>query len=217
MLPTSIWRRPIRPLTGAVMRVYTRFSFTVSTCAWSARTAPSSWAFERSLRIELLLGNYAIFIELLKSFQIQPGIFQCGLVFEEGRLRLAELHFIGAWINFRQQFALLYLLSFSYVHFNQLAVKTALDRHGVVGLHRTQPTQQDGQIADFSLGRRHRDRHLPAAAAAFASTAFLFGIGAGIATTAQGQSDTSAHQRADGQKIRQRFRHLSSQGRIMEI
>ncbi len=41
-LPTSTARRPTRPLTGAVMRVHSRFSLAVPTAAWSPRTLPCS-------------------------------------------------------------------------------------------------------------------------------------------------------------------------------
>src|SRR6478672_4545932 len=79
-------------------------------------------ALKRALGIELLFGNYAIFIELLKSLQVQPGIFERGLVFEASSLGLAQLHFIRARVNFRQQLAFLYLLPLFYVDLDQLAI-----------------------------------------------------------------------------------------------
>ena len=88
-----------------------------------------------TLSIELLFGNDAILGELLKPLKVQTGVFQRGLVFEEGRLCLTQLHFIGARINLRQQLAFLDLLPFFEVDVYELAVNTALYRDSVVGLH----------------------------------------------------------------------------------
>ena len=87
------------------MRVYTRFSFTVVHLGLVSAHRAIKLGLKRALGIELLLGNYAVFIELLKSLKVEPDIFQRGLVFEERRLRLAQLHFVWPGIDHRQQLA----------------------------------------------------------------------------------------------------------------
>ncbi len=43
MLPGSTWRRPTRPDTGAVMRVYDSCTRALSALPWSSLTVPSYW------------------------------------------------------------------------------------------------------------------------------------------------------------------------------
>src|SRR5205807_6427975 len=84
----------------------------------------------RSLRIELLFGNYALFEQGLKSLQIKIGILERSLIFEQVGLHLAQLHLIRPWIDYRQQIASLDLLAFLKCYLNKLAINAALDGNG---------------------------------------------------------------------------------------
>ena len=80
MLPTSTWRRPMRPPTGAVIFVYDSCSFALSTLPRSACDRALVLAHERLLRVELLLGDRVLLDQRLVAVEVDARVREQRLV-----------------------------------------------------------------------------------------------------------------------------------------
>ena len=117
----------------------------MSTCCWVAI---------------VLLGQADVTVE------IELGVLQVGLVLRLLGERLIESRLIGPRIDLHESIALLHHPALLEGDLDDLAVDAAAHGDGVVGLHRPEPVQIDGEIGLLHPRDGDRDRRRDAAFAA---------------------------------------------------
>src|SRR6266852_5589392 len=85
----------------------------------------------RPLRIELLLGDHALFVEKLKALVVHLHVAELRLIFGKLPFCLLELDLIGTRIDFQEAFALAHELTFLKINFCDLPIHAAVHGHGI--------------------------------------------------------------------------------------
>jgi hypothetical protein len=110
----------------------------------------------RALRIDLLLGDYALFVEKLKALVVHLHIAKLRLVLGELSFGLLELNLKWAGIDIDEILTLVDELAFLEVDFRDLTVYAAANRYGVKCGDRTQSVEVHGEIAMLGGCYDHR-------------------------------------------------------------
>src|SRR6185312_13065250 len=95
--------------------------------------------------------------QLAVAVEIELGAFELRLVTLLGRGRAIEPRLVRPRVDLEQQVAFLDVLALAKIDFDDLAVDSRFDRHGLVGLHRAEAADINRHVA--RLGDRHRDRN----------------------------------------------------------
>ena len=101
---------------------------------------------QRFLCVVLLLGDYALLVEIGIALQIAPRIFEVCLVLELCRFSLRDLHFVRSRVDQREFIAFADVLSFAEIHLHQLAIHTTVNSHRVIGLNIPQSLEVNGHV-----------------------------------------------------------------------
>jgi hypothetical protein len=117
----------------------------------------------RCLRIELLPGNQSLIQQQLVPLTFRCCRFQQSLIARELALGLSELNLKRAFVDFRQEVALIDELAFPESDINELTVDPAPDRHGVRCGRRAETAQINRHVDPLC---RNRDNRRTAAGAA---------------------------------------------------
>ena len=109
-------------------------------------------AHERSLGVDLLLGDRILLEERVVALEVEPRVLEERPVARELSLGLLELHLEGARIDLGKELALLHKMAFLEEHAHELAIDAGLHRHCAQRCHGAEPIDDD---VDVALCRRH--------------------------------------------------------------
>ena len=124
-------------------------------------------AHERSLRVDLLLGDRVLLEKRVVALEVEAGVLDERPVACQLPLGLLQLHLEGPRIDLGEELALLHELAFFEEHAHQLAVDTRLHRHRAQRRYRAESVDDE---VDVALCRRRGDhRGWPALSAARAA------------------------------------------------
>src|SRR6266849_5369159 len=149
--------------------------------------------YQGLLRINLLPGDDSRRQKTGEAIEIQFGVVELGLVFEQLRLGLAKLHLKGTRINHRQQITFSDGLSFFESDGDKLPIYPAPDIDGIRGSHGPQPSERDRQILQRDF--RHANRNRPVRRRT--SPLFLLRRGSAAATPHQQTHESKQEKRYD--------------------
>ena len=147
MLPGSTWRRPTRPVIGAVIRACVSCSFALSIPPWSASTAASYWRTSDSWVSTCWRGDRILREQRAIALEIGPRVLEQRLVARELPGGERELHLERPRVDLGEEVARLHHLALLEGNAHELAVHAAADHDGVERRHRAERVQVDVEAA----------------------------------------------------------------------
>src|SRR3954462_1132721 len=111
----------------------------------------------RPLIVRLLDGDELALGEILEPGQVLLRREELGLVAREGAFRRVELDLERARIDLREDVALLHFLPLAEQHLVEPAVHLGAHRHRLVGGHRPEAVEKDGEVLLLHLRDAHAD------------------------------------------------------------
>src|SRR5262249_13815083 len=139
------------------------------------RDRPFVLAYQRFLRIDLLLRNRILREQSPVSFQVELRVLEERLVLGELPLRLRQLHLKGSRIDLGQELASLHELTLLERHAHQLTVDARAYRDHIAGGHRPERIEINVDAALRHRGRYYRQGFGVGIKAAFSAPSRLVG------------------------------------------
>src|SRR5215469_12146297 len=139
------------------------------------RYRPFVLAYQRFLRIDLLLGNRILREQRPISFQVELRILEKSLVLGELPLCLRQLHLERSRIDLGEEFASFYKLTLLESHAHQLTVDARADRDHVARGHSPERTEINVDAALRHWRRYYRQRFGVGIKAAFSAPSRFVG------------------------------------------